>query len=172
MTNPLDPVLAWYRTANDSLRVTRRVIEKATPKVVTKKHDFHGKDQKDNLDALDRAGGELDRLVVLGLVAVFERALRDHLLTLPVIAPISGDPLRDAVRREILKDVEFWNISVRVIDLFTGVPGPLRGEVKQIIDYRNWVAHGRTATEPPPVATTPAKAHQRLAAFLSQAKSI
>jgi hypothetical protein len=172
MTNPLDGIMAWYTTAHDAHRVTRRVIEKATPKIITKKYVFHGKAQSENEADLDRAIEELNRLVILALTAIFERTLRDHLCALPVIASPSGNPHHDAVRSEILKDVEFWNISSRVLDLFATVDGTLRGEVKQIIDYRNWVAHGRTSAGPPPVVMTPAKAHLRLTAFLTQAKVI
>ncbi|MBA4065185.1 MAG: hypothetical protein C0501_16015 [Isosphaera sp.] len=172
MTNPLDPIVTWYTTAKDSMRVTRRAVQKATPGLVAAKYTFHGRDRKANESALDQALEELNRLVVLALTAVFERTLRDHLSALPVVRPGSGDPLADRVRDEVLRDMEFWNISTRVVEVFTTVAPALRGEVKQVIDYRNWVAHGRTAVEPPPVAMTPAKAYQRLTAFLTQAKVI
>lgn len=172
MSNPLAPVLAWYRTAIDSLLVTHRVITTGVKGAVTRKHVFHGRTPADNKTALDQVRGELNRLVVLGLVAVFERTLRDHLAALPVIAPTSGHPLHDAVRTEVLKDVEFWNISSRVIDLFKAVDPALRGQVKQIIDYRNWVAHGQTQSQPAPIVILPPAVHQRLTDFLSQAKVI
>jgi hypothetical protein len=139
MSNPLDPIIAWYTTAKDSIRVTRRVIATSIAGAVTNKHVFHGKAATDNEAALDQAQEELDRLVVLGLVAIFERSLRDHLFGLPVVAAATGVALHDRVRDELLKDMEFWNISSRVIELFA-VDAALRGQVKQIIDYRNWVA--------------------------------
>ncbi len=168
MTNPLDPVLAWYTTAKDSIRVTRRVVATGIIGPVTNKHVFHGKPTADNEAALDQAQEELDRLTVLGFVAIFERALRDHLAALPIVAAASGVPLNDRVRDELLRDMEFWNISSRVIELFGTVDANLRGQAKQIIDYRNWVAHGQTQSQPPPVVMTPATAYQRLTDFLTQ----
>ncbi len=169
MTNPLDSIIAWYTTAKDSIRVTRRVIEKSTAGIITKKHVFHGKAKNESETSLNRALVELNQLVVLALTAIFERSLRDYLCDLPVIAPSTSDPHQNAVRDEILKDVRFWNISSRVLDVFVTVEPTLRGEVKQVIDYRNWVAHGRTTAEPPPVIMTPAKAYERLTEFLTQA---
>lgn len=169
MSNPLDPVLTWYTTAKDSIRVTRRVIDTGIPNAVTSKHVFHVKNQTENETALDQAQEELDRLVVLGLVAIFERSLRDHLSALPVIPVVTGVVLHDCVRDQIVKDMEFWHIERILIDsLFTAVDSALRGQVKQIIDYRNWVAHGHTRNQPPPLAISPVAAHQRLTDFLRQ----
>src|SRR5262245_11197279 len=96
MSNPLAPVIAWYKDARDSLLDTRNIITSGIKGAVTRKHVFHGKSSADNTTALAQAKEELDRLVVLGLVAVFERTLRDHLIALPVIPPTSGHPLHDA----------------------------------------------------------------------------
>ncbi len=41
MTNPPDPVMAWYEIIRDSLRVTARVIRKDLPTAITNKHVFH-----------------------------------------------------------------------------------------------------------------------------------
>ena len=48
----------------------------------------------------------------------------------------------------------------------------MRGQVKQIIDYRNWVAHGQTLAKPAPTNVVPVKAHQVLTDFLLQADVI
>lgn len=169
MTNPLDPILTWYTTAKDSIRVTRRVVTENVAGAITAKHAFHGRAAADNEAALERAQEELDRLVVLALVATFERTLRDHLASLSVVAAATGVPLHDQVREEINKDMELWNISSRIIELFGAVDPNLRGQVKQIVRYRNWVAHGQTQNQPPPIAISPPEAHQRLTEFLRQA---
>jgi len=169
MTKPLSAILAWYKATNDSMRVTRRALHQAIPGAITDKYVFYTLSEADADAMLDNAQQELNRLVILAMVAVFERTLRDSLRSLPMIALPAGDPLLDRVRDEILKDIEFWNISSRVVDLFAMVDPGLRGQVKQIIEYRNWVAHGRTLTEPAPVKTTPAVAYKRLTDFLTQA---
>ena len=173
MSNPLDPVLRWYTTAKDSIRVTRRVIDTGIANAVTSKHVFHVMTQTENETALDQAQEELERLVVLGLVAIFERSLRDHLSALPIIPVVTGVPLHDSVRIQIIRDMEFWHIERILLEsLFTAVDPLLKGQVKQIIDYRNWVAHGHTRSQPPPLVISPVIAHQRLTDFLTQAKVI
>ena len=170
MDNPLDPVIDWYHTANDSLRITRRVLIQGIPNAVTTKHSsFFGHPVPASAAKLGSAKNELDRLVVLALTAVFERTLRDHLVQIPRNAIVPGDIVVEAVREQILEDIEYWNISSRVIDVFQTVDPAVRGLARQIIDYRNWVAHGRTLTEPAPSNVIPIKAHQNLTEFLKQA---
>jgi len=53
-------------------------------------------------------------------------------------------------------------------EVFSGVDPVVRGQVKQVIDYRNWVAHGQTLAKPGPTNVVPVKAHQVLTAFLVQ----
>lgn len=169
MANPLDPVMSWYRTALDSIRVTQRTLSQGIAGAVTDKHVFFGQPLADCTSLLDSAKEELERLVVLALTAIFERTLRDYLIQYPQTALPPGDPHRDAVREEMIKDIEFWNISARVVEVFPAVDTNLRGQIKQIIDYRNWVAHGHTLAKPAPSNIVPGKAHQQLTDFLVQA---
>jgi hypothetical protein len=169
MANPLDPVMEWYRTALDSIRVTQRTLEKGLAGAVTKRHVFYGQPVADCTARLQAAKEELERLVVLALFAIFERTLRDYLVQMPLTSLPAGDPHGDAVREEIIKGIEFWNFSTRVLEVFPGVSSAVRGQVKQIVDYRNWVAHGHTLAKPAPTNVVPVKAHQALTAFLRQA---
>jgi hypothetical protein len=157
------------RTALDSMRVTQRVLNLNLPGVVTIRHVFFHQPVADCTARIQAAKEELQRLVVLALTAIFERTLRDYLVQMSLTALPPGDPHGDAVRAEIVKDIEFWNISARVMDVFPGVDPAVRGDVKQIIDYRNWVAHGHTLARPAPARVVPVKAHQVLTAFLVQA---
>ena len=169
-SNPLDRVLKWYRTTLDSIRVTERVVKQRIPRAITNRHaSFKSDEISDNIIALEEAKKELARVVVLALVAVFERTLRDHLKLIPIAALPPGDSQRDAVREAMLDDIEYWNITSRVLELFPAVDANLRGQVKQILEYRNWVAHGHTIGNPPPSNVDPAQAYQRLSAYLTQA---
>jgi hypothetical protein len=169
MANPLDPVMEWFRTALDSMRVTQRTLDKGLAGAVTNRHVFYRQPLTDCTARLQAAKKELERLVILALTAIFERTLRDYLVQMPLTALPPGDPLGDAVREEIIKDIEFWNISTRVTEVFPGVDPAVRGQVKQIVDYRNWVAHGHALAKPAPTNVVPVKAHQQLTAFLLQA---
>jgi hypothetical protein len=167
MNNPLDPVLSWYRTALDSMRVTGRVVRQGIVTALTARHVFYSQPVADSERQLEEAREELERLVVLALTAVFERTLRDFVTALPQVAVPAGDPFGEAVRQELVADMEFWHFSQRLIEVFRDrVAADLRGQVKQIIDYRNWVAHGHTLALPPPTNVLPVVAHQRLTDYL------
>ena len=174
--NPLDQVLAWYQTTLDSLRVTERAIKQSIPRAVTTRHSsFHGNRIEVNIAKLEDSKAELGRVVVLALTAIFERTLRDYVGGLSVVANATSDPIHDRVRSWILEDSERWNFRGRLVDLFVTVDEALQSQVKQIIDYRNWVAHGHafrrspTSSVTPPPNITPPQAHQRLTEFLTQA---
>jgi hypothetical protein len=168
MANPLDPVMSWYEAALDSIRVTQRVLNQNIAGAVTHRHIFYGQPPADCVARLDAAKDELARVAVVALTAIFERTLRDYLTQLPRSAWPPGDPHRDAVREGLVRDIEYWNISDRVLEVFPVVASQARGLVKQIIEYRNWVAHGHTLTKPAPTNVTPDQAHKRLSDFLIQ----
>ena len=166
MTNPLDASLAWYTTARDSLRVTRRVLDTDIAGAISDKHIFFTQTDEEKRYGLEHAQRELDRLVVLGITAIFERTLRDHLRGRLIAGDSPLDPNTTAFHKAITEEIEFWKFSPRLIDLFPSVDTQLRGQVKQIIRYRNDVAHGK-----PPSHnhnTNPVDAFLRLTDFLAQ----
>lgn len=60
--------------------------------------------------------------------------------------------------------VERWTVKDMIDALTPSVDEDLRGQVKQIYDYRNWVAHGRNPKRQPPARTdarTPRRAQPR-----------
>jgi len=135
--NPLDEVMDWFQTARDTIRVTERIVNQKIPKAITRKHRFHGQSAPACQALLDSCLDKLTQHVILGLTAIFERTLREHLSKSPLLAFPVGDPHQDAFRNEILKDIEFWNLSARVLDVFPNVDRNVRGLVRQIIEYRN-----------------------------------
>ncbi len=170
MTNPLVPVMDWYEIVRDGMRVTARVIRKEIPGAIVEKHVFHYEPPAESLRRLADADRELDDLVVLSLVAIFERALRDYLMGRTTIRLGGGDAIDEAVRAEVLNQIEYWRISDRLIGVFRSrVDGKVLGMVKQIIGYRNWVAHGRASAGPPGGNVAPQIAFETLTAFLDKA---
>lgn len=174
MSGPLDAVMEWLRTASDGLRVARRVLTGDPAKAVNDKHVFYYDPTPDHsVRRLDAARNEIDDLAIVVMVAVFERRLRDHLAGLPPVAVPFSDPLAEAVRGQLLDDMEFWENSKKLLGLFqSSVPADLIGQVRQIIDYRNWVAHGRNPRKPPGVTLTPVQVHERLSEFLRLAGAV
>src|SRR5260370_38698373 len=98
MANPLDPVMEWFRTALDSMRVTQRTLNKGLAGAVTSRHVFYRQPLTDCTARLDAATQALDRLGGLALTPIFERTPRDYpgqtpFTTLPPGAP-QGAPAR------------------------------------------------------------------------------
>lgn len=158
-----------YLAVRDSLRVTQRSIEKDLY-ILHNRTIFQNSDQDDMRQVLRSAGKELEDLIVLSLFASFERQIRDQILDksskLQEVIPVElGKKITELARREM----ERWRIS-EVIDLFDfAVDGTVRGKLKQILQYRNWIAHGRNPSELPPVlSTSPKVAYETILEFVSQ----
>lgn len=170
--NPLDPIIDWHRTAQDALRVTLRVINQGAGGIVTSRHVFHAMPQDDCFDRVRMASDQLDNFTVLALVAVFERLLRDHVLSIVQNRFAATNSIETRIMACVENDAEFWNFTGRLIDVFDTVHSDVRGRVKQFVDFRNWLAHARHAGTLPqaaPLVLTPRDVHQVLTTFLQQA---
>jgi hypothetical protein len=110
--------------------------------------------------------------MILSLFASFERELRSFVQYIIdtninkrnqiIIKFISLTS--DSVERWIMKDI---------IDSFVGiVDEDIRSKVKQIYDYRNWVAHGKNPNKLPSIRTDPKTAFVTLCDFTNQAASV
>jgi hypothetical protein len=172
MMNPLDPIMDWYQTAYDSLRVTRRVLQSGAKGLVTDRHVFFDLSLDESGHKVDESISELENVVVLALVAAFERTLRQYVLDVLRATLIDGDAVRGRIREEVANDVEFWHFSDRLVDVFETVPALDRGNVKQLIEFRNWVAHGHFLAKPAPVRAEPGPTYRRLTDFLRTADVI
>lgn len=170
--NPLDGILEWYQTVLDALRVTTRVIDRKIPDAITNRRVFFVLSDEESKKKLGDAKTELDNLVVLAMVAVFERLLRDRVIAMVAAAFPGANPSTDAIGSELAKDAEFWNVSSRLIDVFVTVPEDIRGNAKQLVDFRNWVAHAHFLAHPSPINAEPKMAHRRLSEFLRLANLI
>lgn len=168
MSGPLEPVLEWYELARDSLRVALRVVKKQITQAVPNKYVLHGVAPSDAASRIKKAQQELKNMALVAMVAVFERVLREYLTEHVVPHLRAADSFDQGVRDQVTEDIEFWNVSACVIDrLFKHrVEGNLCGMIKQIIDYRNKVAHGHVQGTPPPGYADPATAYDRLNDFL------
>lgn len=170
MANPLDPVLAAYLTTRDALRIANRAARRKPPNLIRDRHTrFYGVPIDEVVLNVEASEQELNRLVVLAMVAVFERTLRDTVAGRIKLRLSAESETERRIADQIARDIDFWKLSESLLNVFDGVDGSLRGNVKQLVDYRNWVAHGHTIALPPPVNALPEKAYERLTAFLQQA---
>lgn len=158
-----------YLTVKNSLVVTRRSMNRKVS-ILHRRTIFEELKLDDLNPLLKSADKELADLIVLGLFASFERQLRDEILD-------KSSKLREIIPKELgerittlaQREIERWRIG-EIIDLFTfAVDGDVRGRLKQILKYRNWIAHGRNPNDFPSVPSTdPKTAYETILEFVSQ----
>lgn len=108
----------------------------------------------------------LDDLAIVVLFSVFEAIVRGNILE--QIGRTDSPRQHPVVRQAIdaAKDRIGEGSFYRVLESYKGIDDPLIEEVNQVRKYRNWVAHGKRAAQPPFVS--PDVAHNRLARFLAR----
>jgi hypothetical protein len=160
-----------YAAFKDSIKVTRRSILKEMS-WLHHRTIFEDLQLSEVEHLTESANKELADLIVLALFASFERQLRTEILNksskLQEVVPTAlGERLEILAKREI----ERWRIS-EIIDLFDfAVNGDVRGRMKQIVEYRNWVAHGKNPDNPPSSRTTePKTTYDTIVDFINQIK--
>lgn len=164
---PLDEVIDWYQIASDSQRVVSRLLD--APSEFPRDSVFALKPLSEARRLLETAAGELDDLAVLSLASLFEKVLLDHLMLVAerTIRDHSVEPFARSVCEYAFEKADRWHFP-DVLDLFKSIVGSgVVGDVKQVYEYRNWVAHGRRKLKP--LALDPREAYQRLSEFLERA---
>ena len=154
----------WYGIANDAIRIAGRAIE-PDPAVPPSRHSFRGQSVEENREALRLAKDEVERAAAFTLVTAFERILREEVERRVQAAGLSAE-----LETAILADAEYWSFEGRLVGAFEDVDAALRGNVKGLIKFRDWIAHGHVSTKPAPAGNVTVKAaHDLLTKFLQQA---
>jgi hypothetical protein len=97
-------------------------------------------------DNLDRAKREIDNFVILSLWSVFEMCLIEYLQNHTQFS--SSDAVAQLLNNRIRGDIERWKVNDK-IDMTAPLFTPnLIDKLKQIKNYRNWVAHRNPSAEP------------------------
>ena len=167
----LDEVWEWYEAARDSLRIVRSLLETqpdAIPPSLAAGTVFETQPRSEVLQRLRQAEQELDDLTIVALWASFEQQVLDHLeqAVQRTLKQKRRDRLQQRILQERLAKPRYWRFE-EVLDLYKEIIDPqLVGDVKQVLQYRNWVAHGRTSRMPPNII--PRIAYERLKDFLGQ----
>lgn len=160
-----------YRAVRDSIKVARRSISKEMFRLHNRTI-FEDKQLSEVLPLTASADKELSDLIVLALFAGFERQLRDEILNksskLQEVVPTALGERLDVLAK---KEIERWRTD-EIIDLFDfAVDGNIRGRMKQILEYRNWIAHGKNPDKLPSAKTTePKTTYDTILDFITQIK--
>lgn len=170
--NRLDAIWSWYVASIDSLRIVRRAQsdrDRFQSVIEPRFQSIHDRSPAEVERALDEAKRWIENLVVLHLVAVFERMLRLEISREIEAARRSERPVQSRVLAACREESEYWRLGADVLEVFPTVDANVRGQVKQIVQFRDWIAHGRHVDEDPPTSVTPHFARETLARFLTQA---
>jgi len=163
-SNPLIPVLAAYQVSTDCFKVAKRAVKQQQNQLFA---DSNWLTQQNAHQNIDKTAAEVSDLFVFSLWATFERFVISYLQTKAVglqqtVAPVSlANPLSEYVQKEM----EYWSPK-DILDLLKNIQSIDKnaiGKAKQILEYRNWIAHGKDMKKSSSVkAMTPVYTYQTL----------
>ena len=118
-----------------------------------------------------RALQPLEDLGILVMFAVFEANVRDHLgkVVAPLVEKLEHPILMDAAVRALdgIRQGSFANKVPTPLQAQNRITPEISDKVKQVRDYRNWIAHGRREPKPSAIINlTVDEAYDRLKGFL------
>lgn len=165
--NPLDPVYKAFSVASDCFKVAMRTIQIQHEELI-RRTQFIGATPEEANTALEDAAKQAADLAILALFATFERFVIEHLQAANrLLAAGFPQQYSTKVAEKFASEVEYWRF-VEILDLFKGEVDPaLIGQVKQIKQYRDWIAH-QNPNRPTPTQATPETAFDVLTKMIEQ----
>lgn len=164
-------VFSVYEALKDSIKITKRSINKDLYKLHNRTI-FLGEQKEKTLEQMENITKELDDIMILSLFASFERELR---ISIQKILEMNTNKINSTVAKLsalTLDSIERWTVKDMIDALKDVVPDNTRSMVKQIYEYRNWVAHGRNPEKQPAIETEPKTTYLRLIEFVSYANMV
>ncbi|RKZ35485.1 MAG: hypothetical protein DRQ49_19375 [Gammaproteobacteria bacterium] len=153
--NPLSPVWQSYQASKNAFEIAKVANKHPDRENLFIKTEILYS-QANAIQIIKQSKSDADELFVLNLWATFERFIRTYLQEkgqkLQEILPSS---LASSIYPYFEKEVEFWKAE-DILDLLKSTLAPrtsLIGQAKQILQYRNWIAHGKNTNKIPPQVT-------------------
>ena len=158
--------MEWYEFALDNDKTLRTLLKHLPTTPFPTESQLSTLPPAASRAKLDGLRKNLDDMAVVALYATFEAILLEDLSKqCDDEITMSVTPLVEKVKTYAFKEADHWRIK-DILDMYKAVvPEQVVGDVKQVCDYRNWVAHGRKADKPTYVR--PNTAYRRLTMFLS-----
>jgi hypothetical protein len=163
-SNPLIPVFEAYEVSTDCFKVAKRAVKQQQSNLFADSNWLTRQNAHENID---KTATEVSDLFVFSLWAAFERFIITYLQTKAIglqktVVPITlANPLSEYVQKEM----EYWTPK-DILDLLKNVQSIDKntiGKTKQILEYRNWIAHGKDMKKTSSVkAMTPIYTYQTL----------
>jgi hypothetical protein len=170
----VDQTFFTYKLIYASLQVTQN-ISKSSDLVIQKLYKnipFWGKNGADFDSQMISAVAEFDDVIVLALFAAFERELR---ISIQNVLSANLQIQNQTVLRlaELTSEsIERWSMTDMLFALCDIVDGSTRGQVKQVYEYRNWVAHGKNQHKVPAIKASPRFTFNLITRFVTQASAV
>ena len=151
----------WYESAKTNLERMRRLgshhwsQESLRNTAIRSDEKFKEVEASDIVAESDLAIQPLEDLGVLVLFSVFEAAVRDHLAG--IIKPMTtrlGHPILEHAAENVLEGIAQGSFAKQVLTPLQAenvISPQLSDKVKQVRDYRNWIAHGKRLPRDPKI---------------------
>ena len=166
-SNPLPFILLAYKMTHDSFKIAERAIKtKEAKQRLLQRTCVEKLTLTDAMCMIKEANKESDALFVLNIWEVFERFLKNDLQERGKLLRDTKPPaLGNSIYQHFKKEVEFWRPG-KILDFFKNSlfkdQTNLIGHAKQILAYRDWVAHGKNPKTPPSSDIKPLAAYNTL----------
>lgn len=153
----IDSVYSTFEQLVASLKVTRRAINKFKQNQANQvefsslfqRTKFFGNLSRTKGNNLDLAQDDLSDLIIVGLMAHFERELRSDLMEKIDLSITEQDSVSQRLSKETQQSIERWKFE-DILDIYKGkVDEDLIGNLKKPYRYRNWIAHGKKPSDIP-----------------------
>ena len=165
----LREVFSVYEILKDSMKVTRRSIAKDVFNLHSRTIFLYEQKGK-MLEKLSESEEELEHIMILSLFASFERELRVSIQNIIDNNVNKCNSTVDKLATLAKSSIERWSVQDMVEAFSDVVDLSLRSTIKQIYEYRNWVAHGKNPNKLPAIRTDPKTVLISLVDFILQAK--
>jgi hypothetical protein len=152
-SNPLKPVWATYQASRDALKVTKQTLAHDDKETLLFRTTFESQNPTEAKQVIEDSLKEVEDLFVLSLWSTYERFVRTYLQQKgAILQTTQPTALASPIYDYFCDEVEFWK-SNQILDLlkkslFT-TNLHLIGQAKQILAYRDWVAHGKNPNKYP-----------------------
>ncbi len=145
--NPLLPIWSAYSTSEGCFKIAKVALKHQDSVIFLNAAKFSLPNKTDTTQLIDTSRKEIKDLFVVDLWAAFERFVRDYLQDkaskLQQVYPAS---IGDSMYLYVEVEIEFWkpeDILEKILKNSLNPSSYLVGQAKQILQYRNWIAHGK-----------------------------
>ncbi len=162
--NPLNLIWEAYETSQGCFKIAEKSFKHADKEKLVVKTCLGLKTENQAQNLIQQSRATAKDLFVLALWATFERFLRSYLqIKAEKLRTIQPPTLASSFYQQLYRELEFWKPD-DMLDLLKSIlpNSNLIGQAKQILEYRDWIAHGKNPDKCPSATITPTFAYETL----------